>query len=78
MKLRITVIEWERAMTTDTPTPPKKLKGFALLSPELRTVMASKGGKAVPPANRTFSKDRGLAMTAGRKGGHKRQGHAKP
>lgn len=51
------------------PLPPKQRRGFALLSPERRREVASKGGGSVPPSKRSFSRDRALAMAAGRKGG---------
>lgn len=47
----------------------KSKRGFASMSPEKRAAIASKGGKAVKPENRAFSKDRALASSAGRKGG---------
>lgn len=54
---------------TDTPSPPRQRRGFALLSPERRREIAARGGAAVAPANRSFARDRTLAATAGRKGG---------
>jgi general stress protein YciG len=46
----------------------KKLRGFALLTPEQRKLISSKGGKSVPAEKRTYAnKDR--ARDAGRKGG---------
>lgn len=47
----------------------KSKRGFASMSPERRKEIASKGGKAVAPENRSFAKDRTLAASAGRKGG---------
>lgn len=47
----------------------KSKRGFASMSPEKRAAIASKGGKAVKPENRAFSKNRALASKAGRKGG---------
>lgn len=44
-------------------------KGFASLSPEERKKMASMGGKALKPEQRSFSKNNALAVSAGRKGG---------
>ena len=52
-------------MTTTT----KKPRGFACISPERRREIASLGGKAVRPEDRSFSKDPKLASEAGRKGG---------
>lgn len=48
---------------------PKARRGFACMDPELRREIARKGGASVKPENRSFSQDRGLAMSAGRKGG---------
>jgi uncharacterized protein len=48
---------------------PKRARGFAVMSPERRREIASLGGKAVPAHERSFSKDRVLAATAGRAGG---------
>lgn len=48
---------------------PKRARGFAVMSPERRREIASLGGKAVPAHERSFSKDRTLAATAGRAGG---------
>lgn len=45
------------------------LRGFASLSPERRREIASMGGKSVPVEKRSFSRDRKLAATAGKKGG---------
>lgn len=47
----------------------KLKKGFATMSPERQREIASMGGKAVKPAQRSFSLDRKLAASAGRKGG---------
>ena len=47
----------------------KKKQGFAAMSPERVREISSKGGKAVPPEKRIFSKDRVLASQSGRKGG---------
>jgi general stress protein YciG len=44
-------------------------RGFASMDPELQRRIASKGGRSVPPEERSFSKDRALAAEAGRKGG---------
>lgn len=45
------------------------LRGFAAMSLEKRREIASRGGKAIPPEKRSFSRDRDLAAAAGRKGG---------
>jgi uncharacterized protein len=47
----------------------KKKRGFACLSPEKRAEIAAKGGRAVKPQNRSFSRNRLLAAAAGHKGG---------
>lgn len=47
----------------------KKKRGFASMSVEKRRAIASMGGKNVPGDKRSFSQDRTLAATAGRKGG---------
>lgn len=49
----------------------KSRRGFAAASPERRKQVAAMGGAAVPPKKRSFSKDRKLAIEAGRKGGLK-------
>lgn len=48
---------------------PVQKRGFAAMSIEKRTDLARKGGASVDPNNRSFSKNRDLAATAGRKGG---------
>ena len=50
-------------------------RGFASLSPEQRKEVARKGGLAVCAKNRSFSRDRELAASAGRKGGQARGGN---
>jgi general stress protein YciG len=61
--------------------PEKMRKGFATMTPEQRRVIASKGGKALAPEQRSFSKDRSLASAAGKVGGlasqHRRAGMKK-
>ena len=47
----------------------KSKRGFASMSPERRSEIARKGGMAVKPENRAFSKNRALASSAGKKGG---------
>lgn len=57
---------------TDDTTPKadrRHLRGFASLSPERRREIAARGGAAVAPENRSFSRDRDLAAGAGSKGG---------
>jgi len=51
------------------PTNGTSTRGFASMSPEKQREIASKGGRAVPAEKRSFSQDRDLASTAGRKGG---------
>lgn len=48
---------------------PNSTRGFASMSPEKQKQIASMGGKSVPDEKRSFSKNRQLAQTAGRKGG---------
>jgi general stress protein YciG len=49
-------------------------RGFASMDPVLQREIASKGGRSVPPEERSFSKDRALAAEAGRKGGEASHG----
>jgi general stress protein YciG len=51
------------------PTPTKKPRGFAAMSPEKRREIARLGGAAVPADRRSFSIDRSLAVRAGSIGG---------
>jgi general stress protein YciG len=44
-------------------------RGFAAMDPVLQREIASKGGRSVPPEERSFSRDLTLASVAGRKGG---------
>jgi len=44
-------------------------RGFASMDPERQREIARKGGSSVPADKRSFSQDRSLASTAGRKGG---------
>jgi uncharacterized protein len=60
--------------TVPPPSAPKALRGFALMSPEKRKEIARKGGAAVLPHNRSFSRDRDLAASAGSKGGEASRG----
>lgn len=50
-------------------TTPKKPRGFAALTPERRLEIARKGGASVDPTKRSFATQKGLAATAGAKGG---------
>lgn len=54
-------------MTAITPT--KSKRGFAAMDPERQRAIARKGGESLAPGQRSFSQDRALAVTAGRKGG---------
>ncbi len=47
----------------------KQHRGFAAMDPEKRRELAAKGGASIPADQRSFSKDRALAVAAGRKGG---------
>jgi general stress protein YciG len=51
-------------------------RGFAAMDRQKQRAIASKGGQSVPPENRSFSRDHGLAAAAGRKGGE--NGHGAP
>jgi general stress protein YciG len=44
-------------------------RGFAKMDPERVREIASMGGKALPNEARAYSRDRALAVKAGRKGG---------
>lgn len=52
-----------------TPQEVESRRGFASMSRERQRQIASMGGKAVDPSQRSFSLDRELAREAGRKGG---------
>lgn len=47
----------------------KSDRGFASMAPAKQREIASAGGVAVPAEKRSFSRDRALAVEAGRKGG---------
>lgn len=47
----------------------KSKRGFASMSLEKRRAIAQKGGQAVAKENRSFSRNKDLAASAGRKGG---------
>lgn len=57
---------------------PKSRRGFASMDPEKRREIARRGGAAVDPANRSFSKLKGLAASAGAKGGRASRGGGRP
>ncbi len=59
-------------MSSDPPTiKPKSRRGFAAMTPERVSEIARMGGASVPPGKRSFSQNRALATSAGRKGGKK-------
>ena len=49
-------------------------RGFAAMDPDKLRAIARRGGESVPKEKRSFSQDRGLAATAGRKGGEASHG----
>jgi len=49
-------------------------RGFASMDPERQREIARKGGASVPSEKRSFSQDRSLAASAGRKGGESSHG----
>jgi general stress protein YciG len=49
-------------------------RGFAAMDPARQREIARKGGASVPDEKRSFSQDRDLAATAGRKGGESSHG----
>ncbi len=59
-------------------TPTKARRGFACMSPERRIELARLGGKAVPAHKRSFARDRGLAISAGTKGGQHSSSGSRP
>jgi general stress protein YciG len=54
------------------PTPTALKRGFASMDGSRHRAIASKGGSSVPTDKRSFSRDRELAVRAGRKGGQAR------
>ena len=56
-------------MAKVNPATGRQIRGFAAMDPDRRRQIARKGGAAVPAAKRSFAKDRGLAASAGAKGG---------
>lgn len=56
------------------PETGKGYRGFASMDPEKRRAIAQKGGAAMPADKRSFSRDRDLASSAGRKGGENSRG----
>lgn len=55
-------------------TKPKLRRGFACMTPEKRREISTKGGASVPSHKRSFSKDKDLAASAGKKGGENSKG----
>lgn len=47
---------------------PKAKRGFAAMSPEKQRELSRKGGAALRPEDRPFTRDKKLASEAGRKG----------
>lgn len=61
----------------DGQTPPRNgvsKRGFASMDPQRQREIARKGGASVPSEKRSFSQDRALAASAGRKGGESSHG----
>jgi uncharacterized protein len=54
---------------SNIPPVRKSRRGFANMDPEKRRRIASLGGQSVAPEDRSFSKNRDLAVAAGKKGG---------
>ncbi len=51
------------------PLPPKSKRGFGSMNPARQREIARMGGAAVAADRRSFSQNRELAVSAGRKGG---------
>jgi general stress protein YciG len=62
------------AVLPEVPPKPKSRRGFACMDPERRREIARKGGASVQAANRSFAKDKELAISAGSKGGSASRG----
>ena len=61
---------------TKVSNPVKSTRGFAGMDPTKQREIARKGGQSVAPEDRSFSKNRALAASAGRKGGeHSHSAH---
>jgi general stress protein YciG len=61
-------------MTTNTTGRTPARRGFAVMDKERQLAIARKGGQSVPDDKRSFSQDRALAASAGRKGGEASHG----
>jgi general stress protein YciG len=57
---------------------PKARRGFAAMDPEKRREIARKGGASVKAYNRSFARDKALAISAGSKGGTNSRGGGRP
>ena len=57
---------------------PKARRGFAAMDADKRREIARKGGASVPGDKRSFAKDRGLAASAGKRGGEASRGGGSP
>jgi len=57
---------------------PKSKRGFASWTPERRAEVARLGGASVPADKRSFSQNKDLASSAGRKGGEASHGGGRP
>lgn len=53
-------------------------RGFAAMDPERRREIARRGGSSVPADKRSFSQDKALAASAGKKGGAISRGGGRP
>jgi general stress protein YciG len=58
----------------DSRTRKPARRGFAAMDKERQREIARKGGASVPDDKRSFSQDRELAASAGRKGGEASHG----
>jgi hypothetical protein len=58
----------------DSRTRKPARRGFAAMDKERQREIARKGGASVPDDKRSFSQDRDLAASAGRKGGEASHG----
>ena len=58
----------------ESPHKTPARRGFAAMDPARQREIARKGGASVPDEKRSFSQDRDLAATAGRKGGEASHG----
>lgn len=62
------------SQTAESVNTGKSSRGFASMDPAKQREIARKGGESVPNEKRSFSQNRELAATAGRKGGEASQG----